>query len=42
MKRKKKKTKYQDRIGIKACGGKRCGSSWAGATTGLTKIKVAA
>jgi hypothetical protein len=30
---------------IKACGGKRgkgCGSSWAGATTVKTKIKVAA
>jgi len=40
--KKKKKPKYQDRIGIKACGGKKCGSNWAGATEGKTLIKIAA
>lgn len=39
MKKKKKKVKY-----VRMCGGgsNGCGSTWAGATYGQTKIKIAA
>jgi hypothetical protein len=39
------KRKFQtpkNRIGVKACGGKKCGSAWTGDANGTTKIKVKA
>lgn len=36
------KNKKKDREPIRFCGGKKCGSTWAGATVLITKIKVSA
>lgn len=36
---KKRKRKYPK---VKDCGGKKCGSSWAGSTKLITTIKIAA
>lgn len=43
MKKKKSKKKKPSYLTIKSCGGKgKKGCSWAGATIGITKLRIAA